>query len=111
MGITVAVVFSVMIYVLFRKDLTKEKVFDISAFLPKWRLILVEHVAFYNSLNDGEKIRFESNILEFLSQVRVTGIDVKIYDTDRILVAESAIIPTFAFPDWKYKTIDEVLLS
>ena len=22
----------------------------------------------------------------------------------------SAIIPTFAFPDWKYKTIDEVLL-
>lgn len=55
-----------MIYVLFRKDLTKEKVFDVSAFLPKWRLILVEHVAFYNSLNDEEKIRFESNILEFL---------------------------------------------
>jgi hypothetical protein len=25
-------------------------------------------------------------------------------------VAASAIIPTFAFPDWKYKTIDEVLL-
>jgi hypothetical protein len=110
MGITVVVVFGVVIYVLFRKDLTKEKVFDVSAFLPKWRLILVEHVAFYNSLNDEEKIRFESNILEFLSDVRVTGIDVKIDDTDRILVAASAIIPTFAFPDWKYKTIDEVLL-
>jgi len=41
----------------------------------------------------------------------VTGIDVKIDDTDRILVAASAIITTFAFPDWKYKTIDEVLLS
>jgi Mlc titration factor MtfA (ptsG expression regulator) len=82
MGITVAVVFSVMIYVLFRKDLTKEKVFDVSAFLPKWRLILFEHVAFYNSLNDEEKKCFESNILEFLSQVRVTGIDVKIDDTD-----------------------------
>jgi len=110
MGITVVVVFGVVIYVLFRKDLTKEKVFDVSAFLPKWRLILVEHVAFYNSLNDEEKTRFESNILEFLSEVRVTGIDVKIDDTDRILVAASAIIPTFAFPDWKYKTIDEVLL-
>jgi Mlc titration factor MtfA (ptsG expression regulator) len=42
--------------------------------------------------------------------VRVTGIDVKIDDTDRILVAASAIIPIFAFKDWKYKTIDEVLL-
>jgi hypothetical protein len=67
MGITVVVLFSVVIYVLFSKDLTKEKVFDVSAFLPKWRLILVEHVDFYNSLNDEEKIRFESNILEFLS--------------------------------------------
>lgn len=42
--------------------------------------------------------------------MRVTCIDVKIDDTDRILVAASAIITTFAFPDWKYKTNNEVLL-
>jgi hypothetical protein len=38
MGITVIVVFGVVIYVLFRKDLNKEKVFDVSTFLPKWRI-------------------------------------------------------------------------
>ncbi len=110
MGFTVVIAFGVVIYVLFKKDFTKEKTFDASAFLPVWRLVLIEHVAFYNSLNTNEKTRFESNILDFLSEVRVTGIDVKIEDKDRILVAASAIIPIFAFPEWKYKTIDEVLL-
>ncbi len=70
----------------------KENKIDISQFLPAWRMILIEKVAFYNSLNDSDKVLFESDILNFLSNVRITGIDVSIDDTDRILVASSAVI-------------------
>src|ERR1700740_3020322 len=81
-----------------------------SEFTVAWRPILIQKVAFYNSLNADEKTRFENKILEFLNDVRVTGIDTKIDDSDRILVASSAIIPIFAFADWRYNNINEVLI-
>lgn len=94
----------------FQLNKGKENKVDASEFLPSWRRILTEKVAFYNSLNDGDKILFEADILDFFSYVRITGIDVEIDDTDRLLVASSAIIPIFAFTDWKYYNISEVLL-
>src|SRR6202008_1427952 len=81
-----------------------------SEFKVEWRMILMEKVAFYNSLTDDEKKSFEAKILEFLSDVRITGIDTKIDDTDRILVAASAIIPIFGFDNWRYNNINEVLI-
>lgn len=41
---------------------------------------------------------------------RITGIHTEIDDTDRVLVAASAIIPVFEFPNWKYTNLFEVLL-
>ena len=79
-------------------------------FPPLWRIILSEKVAFYNTLSKEEKLRFENKILEFQGDCRITGIDVEIDETDELLVAASAIIPIFAFPNWSYGNLYEVLL-
>lgn len=74
------------------------------------RIILAQKVAFYNSLDTGEKERFEYRIQEFLLNCRITGVGTTINDTDRLLIASSAIIPVFGFPQWRYSNIYEVLL-
>ncbi|NOR27206.1 MAG: peptidase [Lutibacter sp.] len=74
------------------------------------RIILKKNVAFYNSLNEEEKIRFEYRVQEFLLNCRITGIETSINVTDKLLVASSAIIPIFGFDTWRYTNIKEVLL-
>jgi Mlc titration factor MtfA (ptsG expression regulator) len=108
LGVILFAVVAVIVY--FKWNTTKETGFDASEFLPSWRLILTENVAFYNSLDETGKTQFEADVLYFLSHTRITGIDTSIDDTDRILVASSAVIPIFAFPQWHYTTISEVLL-
>jgi len=80
------------------------------AFPTDWKIILSKEVAFYNSLSTQDKTRFEYKIQEFLLNCRITGIETKVDLTDRLLVASSAIIPIFAFDDWKYSNIHEVLV-
>jgi len=79
-------------------------------FPSEWRIILIKKINFYNSLNGEEKILFESKIQEFLLNCRITGIKVKVDLTDKLLVACSAIIPIFKFPEWRYTNLFEVLL-
>lgn len=79
-------------------------------FPKEWRIVLLEKVPFYNALNDEEKSLFEFKIQEFLLNCRITPIDTTIDASDKLLVASSAIIPIFAFPDWKYFNLQEVLV-
>ena len=79
-------------------------------FPKEWRAILTKKVAYYNNLSTDEKRRFEFKIQEFLNNVCITGISTTINDTDRLLVAASAIIPIFAFADWQYVNLREVLI-
>jgi len=72
--------------------------------------LLAGNVAFYNSLDKNDKLLFEKRVRDFLTNIAVRGVDTKINDTDRVLVAAGAIIPIFAFPDWKYNNLAEVLL-
>lgn len=65
---------------------------------------------FYASLDGDDKAIFEADILRFLKRVRITGIKTTVDDEDRLLVASSAVIPVFAFPDWEYSSLHEVLL-
>lgn len=74
------------------------------------RTILYEKVAYYNALDHSEKEIFEYKVQEFLLNIRITGIDVIIDDTDRVLVAASAVIPIFKFKNWRYRNLIEVLL-
>ena len=74
------------------------------------RIILSEKIIFYNNLNKEEKKNFEFKIQEFLLNCKITGIRTKVDETDKLLVAASAVIPIFEFPNWKYLNLDEVLL-
>lgn len=72
--------------------------------------LLENNVTFYQELGDADKTLFEGRVRDFLAHTTVRGVNVEIEDLDRILVAAGAIIPIFAFPDWKYNNIAEVLI-
>ena len=75
-----------------------------------WREVLAERVAFYLSLTEHEKVRFEKQVQVFLADTRITGVHTQVDDTIRLLVAASALIPVFGFPDWEYRNLGEVLI-
>lgn len=75
-----------------------------------WRSILDKKVLFYHNLTADEKKRFERDISRFLKKVKITGVETSIDITDKLLVASSAAIPVFGFPDWDYTFLDEVLI-
>lgn len=79
-------------------------------FPPSWRGILDQKVLFYHNLSAEDKKRFERDISRFLTRVRITGVNTEVDITDKLLVASSAAIPVFGFPDWDYTFLDEVLL-
>ena len=82
----------------------------VKPFPQKWRTILLRYVNFYKSLNGAEKKLFEYKVKEFIINCKITGVDTEVTETDKVLVGASAIIPIFAFPEWKYKRLDEVLI-
>ncbi len=74
------------------------------------RELLAAHVPFYNELDETKKKEFEHRMLQFLAHVRITGVKTTVAELDRVLIAASAIIPIFGFPDWEYINLNEVLL-
>ncbi len=90
--------------------LFKRKKPQTAPFPKDWRTILLEKVDFYQQLWAAEKIRFEESVQHFLDEVSITGVGTAVNDTDRMLVAASAVIPLFGFPGWKYRKLTEVLL-
>ena len=98
------IIVTIVIVVLYKKPMK-------NIVLPSnYKELLMEHVAFYRSVNDEEKIRFENKIKEFLGYVRIHGVNTSVEDIDRLLVAASAVIPIFGFPEWKYYNLRDVLL-
>lgn len=82
----------------------------VSELPDKWINILSKEVPHYQSLNQKEKALFEYKVNEFLTNVKISAAKTTIRDIDRVLIAASAVIPIFAFPEWKYKNLDEVIL-
>ncbi|MCO5937401.1 zinc-dependent peptidase [Mucilaginibacter sp. RB4R14] len=72
--------------------------------------LLNQHIDYYNKLSDTDKLYFEDRIEQFLDAVRIEGVGLEITDTDRLMVASSAVIPIFAFRDWTYRNVTNVLL-
>ncbi|UII21676.1 zinc-dependent peptidase [Fulvivirga ligni] len=79
-------------------------------FPEAWKAILEDKVKFYRNLSADDKEQFEQEANLFISSKKITGISTEIDDTDRLLVASSAIIPVFAFPNWNYDDLSEVLI-
>ena len=75
-----------------------------------YKQVLLEQVPFYQQLDETKKTEFEDRVQRFLSQTKITGINTVVEDLDKTLIAASAIIPIFNFPDWEYIHLHEVLL-
>lgn len=83
---------------------------DLIVIPPRWRTILQQKVDFYQHLNEEDKVRFEKDCYLFLNEVKITGIETDVTLVDRLLVASSAVIPIFGFPEWSYQYLHEVIL-
>jgi len=95
-----------IILFVFRISLVKEIIF-----LPEhYRELLTDYVKFYRQLDDKGKERFEKRVEQFLSAVKITGVNAIAEDLDKLLIASGAIIPVFAISDWQYINLHEVLL-
>lgn len=105
-GLIGLVVTVLIILFVFRLSIVKE-VF----LLPEnYRELLTEYVKFYRQLDEEAKERFEKRIGQFLSAVKITGVNAVAEDLDKLLIASGAIIPVFAISDWQYINLHEVLL-
>jgi Mlc titration factor MtfA (ptsG expression regulator) len=83
---------------------------DILPMTDDHRNLLDQHVAFYQQLDPEGREKFEQKVQHFLANVRITGVKTTVEDLDRVLIGASAIIPIYAFPDWEYINLNEVLL-
>jgi Mlc titration factor MtfA (ptsG expression regulator) len=72
--------------------------------------LLETHVAFYQKLDAAGKTRFGKMVEAFLDDTHVEGVGTEISGLDKALIASSAIIPIFGFPNWKYKNLTNVIL-
>jgi len=107
--ITILIIAAVALGVVFYKPSKSWK--SASKPFPKqWRVFLVEKVAFYNALSSPEKAEFERQVQAFILNHKVAGVSTTIDEEDKVLVAASAIIPIFRFPDWRYTNLTEVLI-
>jgi len=110
--IVLLVIASVILIVifLFRSWILKKGHGPLPPMTDAWRAILNEQVEFYKKLDPEEKKSFEDRVTRFLSGIRITGVKTKVEDLDRLLIASSAIIPIFRFPEWEYGNLNEVLV-
>jgi Mlc titration factor MtfA (ptsG expression regulator) len=88
----------------------KPKRRPLRAFDKQWQKLLEENVYYYSRLTAIEKQRFGTRVMQFLSEVKVTGVNLELKPLDEALVAASATIPVFGFDEWEYAYLDEVLV-
>lgn len=92
------------------KFLQKKKPKVIGAVPASLKIFLEERVPYYQQLNKEKQISFQERASHFLSTTRITGVRTTVEDIDKALIAASAIIPIFNFPEWEYHNLNEVLL-
>lgn len=79
-------------------------------FPKSWEKVLINNVSFYKELSDDEKDYFENRVQYFLKTKKITGVETEVNEKLKLLVASSAIIPVFAFPEFEYNNINEILI-
>tara|TARA_R110001592_G_scaffold336019_1_gene621111 strand:+ start:10261 stop:11052 length:792 start_codon:yes stop_codon:yes gene_type:complete len=77
---------------------------------PEWSSFLDEKVIFYQTLDQKDKKIFEERVRLFLETTPVEAGQFEVNDEDKLLVASSAIIPVWGFPDWDYFNVQKVYL-
>ncbi|MFB6340070.1 zinc-dependent peptidase [Saccharicrinis sp. FJH62] len=106
----IAILASIGLFFIYKNIHTRSWRLPEKPFPEQWRKILTEYVEYYRSLDKTDQHRFEYKVVEFLLNYRITPVDCYIDITDRLLVAASATIPIFSFPNWRYNNLNEVLI-
>jgi len=75
-----------------------------------WKQTLESKISFYQNLPRNGKTEFENRVIQFLNSVRITPVNCEVEELDKLLIASSAVIPVFNFPNWTYPNLNEVLL-
>ncbi len=97
----------VIIFILIKSKKKKRVVEPISEEDKKF---LEDKVEFYRELNGDDRKCFENRIQHFRSTTNIIGVNTNIDIQDKLLVAASAIIPVFEFPEWEYRNLNEVIV-
>ena len=98
------------VYWLMRRKVLRRRRLMKQSFPQEWENILQQRVAYFRSLDDLQRHRFRQMVMVFLDETRITGVRTEVDETTRVLVAASAVIPVFNFPNWEYTTLGEVLI-
>lgn len=106
----IIVIILLALYFLFFKKRKKSNSENLIATPEKWHTILLEKVNFYRNLDAVQRLQFESDLQRFLSSIKISGVHTDVTLEDRLLIASSAVIPLFGFPEWSYNNLDEVIL-
>lgn len=74
--------------------------------------LLDTKIDFYQKIPSADKKEiFKNRVINFIQHVRFTSAgNVKHTLLDEVLIATSAIIPLYNFPDWEYRNIREIIL-
>lgn len=89
-----------------RKTLPLEKVI-----IPDhWHQILVQNILFYQKLTKSEQQLFCAKMVRFLDTTTIEAIHFELEELDTLLIAASAVIPVFRFPNWHYSNLSTVLI-
>ena len=75
-----------------------------------WHPLLIKHILFYEKLNDDEQEVFRAKMASFLKETNIEAIHFNLEELDTLLIAASAVIPVFRFPNWKYTNLSTVLI-
>jgi Mlc titration factor MtfA (ptsG expression regulator) len=107
-----AIVIAIVAAIFAKRDKTKkaEEERKPAEFPVSWRTILNEKVEYYANLSGENKLLFEDDIVHFFNTVQFEGVKTDITITDKLLVASSAVIPVFGFPQWQYHFLKYVVL-
>jgi Mlc titration factor MtfA (ptsG expression regulator) len=75
-----------------------------------YKIMMDDHIAYYRTLTEKEKLRFQKMVNNFLNEVRIEGVGTEISDLDKLYIAASAVIPIFGFGEWRYQNLTDVIL-
>ena len=106
----IILVVAVLLLVFAIITLSRQQKRKVPSFPSSWHTLLLEHVHFYKELNSAEQERFQQRMMQFLSEVYIESVDFELEELDKLLIAASAVIPVFAFPEWHYVNLSTVLV-
>lgn len=109
MAFVLLMLFAIVYFLIIKKRQRQKKLLT-RPFPKKWRTFLSENIEFYQDLDTKKRELFEKRVQHFLATKKINAVSTEIDDDLRLMVAASAIIPMFAFPDYNYPNLQEVLV-